>query len=196
MKTILYDWGGLNVWLFESINAWHSAWLDRGMLLGSLLAEHTNFACWLTVILLAALWATRGKDRDALVPWFSVVAVFSIGYMVDGWVVSYLKEWFSLPRPLLALPSGTVHVVGNPELNLQHSLPSGHASFAMLVAASSWPVLNRSWRCAAVGFVLWVGASRVSLGAHFPADVVVGGLSSFTVVWLVRGAVDKTLAKP
>jgi membrane-associated phospholipid phosphatase len=40
-------------------------------------------------------------------------------------------------------------------------------------------------------FVLWVGASRVSLGAHFPADVVAGYLSSLVVVLLVYVAVQK-----
>lgn len=193
MKGIFYDWGGFNVWLFKAINAWHTDWLDQFMLLGSQLAEHSNFVIWLGVVILAALWATRGRNRNALAPWFAVVAVFSLGYVIDGWIVSGLKEWFSFPRPMLALPPEAVHVVGIPERGLQHSLPSGHTSFAMLVAASLWPIFNRPWRCAAAAFVLWVGLSRVSLGAHFPADVVAGGLSCLLVVWLVREAVNRAM---
>jgi len=38
--------------------------------------------------------------------------------------------------------------------------------------------------------VLWVGISRISLGAHFPADVVAGFLLSLIVVLLVYTAIQ------
>ena len=177
MKAFFYDWGGLNVWLFQTINALHSDALDRFMLLGSQLAEHNNFALYLGMMVLAGLWAAHVKGEAVMTAWFGVVAVFALGNLVDGWLVGALKSWFSYPRPPLALPSGSVHLVGNPELSMLHSLPSGHASFAMLVSASLWPELNRYGRYAAVAFVLWVGLSRISLGAHFPADVVAASLS-------------------
>jgi len=63
----------------------------------------------------------------------------------------------------------------------------------MLVMASLWPVLNCNWRVAGACFVLWVGISRMSLGAHFPADVVAGFLSSLAVVLLVYAAIQKLL---
>jgi membrane-associated phospholipid phosphatase len=40
-------------------------------------------------------------------------------------------------------------------------------------------------------FVLWVGISRLSLGAHFPADVMAGFLSSLAMVLLVYIAIQK-----
>jgi membrane-associated phospholipid phosphatase len=42
-------------------------------------------------------------------------------------------------------------------------------------------------------FVLWVGVSRMSLGAHFPADVAAGFLSSLIVVLLVHAAIQKLM---
>jgi len=44
---------------------------------------------------------------------------------------------------------------------------------------------------AGVSFVLWVGLSRISLGAHFPADVLAGYLSSLAVVLLVYAGVQQ-----
>jgi membrane-associated phospholipid phosphatase len=41
--------------------------------------------------------------------------------------------------------------------------------------------------------VLWVGISRISLGAHFPADVMAGFLSSLAVVLLVQAATHKLM---
>lgn len=193
MKTIFYDWGGLNVWLFQMINGVHSPLLDRMMLLATSLADHANFALYIAAMALVALILTHRTGRRAGLPWLAVLSVFALGFTVDGWLVGWLKELFSFPRPPLALPASMVHVVGHPEMNLQHSFPSGHTSFAMLVVASLWPALNRPGRLAGWIFVVWVGISRVSLGAHFPADVVAGALSSLLVVLLVQRLVHAML---
>jgi membrane-associated phospholipid phosphatase len=200
MKSILYDWGGGNVWLFHQINDIHGPLLDRAMLLGTALGGHANFVTYLAIasfaaILCVAVEARRNPhqlERFA-VDWLAVLAVFSIAYVLDGMLLGWLKPLLDFPRPPLALSLEAVHIVGTPEFH--HSLPSGHSSFAMLVAASLWPVLNSSWRTAAALFVLWVGISRISLGAHFPADVLAGFLSGLLVVLVVRYGIQTILVK-
>ena len=76
---------------------------------------------------------------------------------------------------------------------VETALPSGHSSFAMLVTASLWAFQNRKWRVAGVLFVLWVGISSVSLGAHFPADVLAGFSSSLVVVLPVYAVIRKLM---
>ncbi len=195
MKEIFYDWGGANIWLFHAINDIRFPGLDSIMLLGTTLGDHGLFPFYLGVLALTALVVVNTPFQDSshhrvrVSRWMAVIAVFSLAYLLDGMLLGYLKPLLDFPRPPLALPPGTVNVVGIPEYH--HSLPSGHSSFAMLVTASLWPVLNRRWRIAAALFVLWVGVSRVSLGAHFPADVVAGFISSLVVVLLVYFAVQK-----
>jgi len=195
MKEVFYDWGGANVWLFHAINDIRFGWLDNVMLLGTALGDHKLFTFYLGLLTLVALVAVHKPSPDGqhyraqVTRWMSVLAVFSIAYLFDGLLLGYLKPLLDFPRPPLALPPGTVNIVGAPEYH--HSLPSGHSSFAMLVTASLWPVLNRKWRIAGVCFVLWVGISRVSLGAHFPADVMAGFLSSLAVVVLVYFGVQQ-----
>ncbi len=195
MKEIFYDWGGGNAWLFHAINDIRFSLLDNFMLLGTALGDHKLFTFYLAALTLAALVVTSKSNLDAeayrvqVTRWMSVIAVFSIAYLLDGMLLGYLKPLLDFPRPPLALAPGTVNVVGVPEYH--HSLPSGHSSFAMLVAASLWPILSRKWRMAAACFVAWVGISRVSLGAHFPADVLAGFLSSLGVVVLVYVAVQR-----
>lgn len=191
MKAILYDWNGVNIWLFHIINNIRSEFIDKFMLLGTELGGHAHFPYYLAVIALAAVIAVSGKSvqeplqyKEQVTSWVVVLAVFSIAYLLDGLLLGILKPLLDFPRPPLALALGSVHIVGQPECH--HSLPSGHSSFAMLIVASLWPVLNSWWRLGGSVFVLWIGLSRVSLGAHFPADVVAGFLSSLFVVILVR----------
>jgi membrane-associated phospholipid phosphatase len=195
MKEIFYDWGGANVWLFHAINDIRFTWFDQVMLLGTALGDHILFPLYLGMLALFALVVVNTPYQDTshhrvrVSRWMAVIAVFSLAYLLDGLLLGYLKPLLDFPRPPLALLPGTVNIIGTPEYH--HSLPSGHSSFAMLVTASLWPVLNRKWRIAGVIFVLCVGISRVSLGAHFPADVMAGFISSLIVVLLVYFAVQK-----
>ena len=195
MKEIIYDWGGANVWLFHAINDIRFEWLDQIMLLGTTLGDHNLFPFYLGVLAVFALVVVNTPFQDTshhrvrVSRWMAAIAVFSLAYLFDGILIGYVKPLLDFPRPPLALPQGTFNVIGLPEYH--RSLPSGHASFAMLMTASLWPLLNRNWRLAGVAFVLWVGISRVSLGTHFPADVMAGFISSLAVVLLVYVAVQK-----
>ena len=197
MKEIFYDWGGANVWLFHAINDIRFGWLDNVMLLGTTLGDHILFPFYLGLLTLVALVVVNTPARDVahhrirVSRWMAVIAVFSLAYMFDGMLLGYVKPLLDFPRPPLALPQGSVNIIGLPEYH--HSLPSGHSSFAMLVTASLWPILNHRWRIAGVLFVSWVGISRVSLGAHFPADVMAGFISSLAVVTLVYVGVQRLM---
>ena len=114
-----------------------------------------------------------------------------MAYWLNGLLLGYLKPLLDLPRPPLALLPETLHIIGMPEYH--HSLPSGHSSFAMMVVASLWPILKQRFRVVGVIFVVWVGVSRISLGMHFPADVLAGYLLSLIVVTLVYAATHQLM---
>ncbi|HQT25618.1 MAG TPA: hypothetical protein PLK99_03365, partial [Burkholderiales bacterium] len=118
MKHILYDWGGANVWLFHVINGFHSAFIDRFMMIGTLLAGHENFPVYLGFSCLFAIGGLSGigNDGDAArkkaVNWLTVISVFCIAQMLDGQMIGLVKPWLDFPRPLLVLPPSSVHVFG------------------------------------------------------------------------------------
>lgn len=192
MKTIFYDWGGLNVWLFHQVNDIRGPLWDQVMLLGTALGSHTLFPAYLAALVLIALAAVARNpdDPSALaLRWLTVIAVFAVGYLASGWLIGALKAGLNLPRPPAVLAAGTLHVLGEPEY--RHSFPSGHAAFAMMVVASAWPVFNRPWMIVGIVFVAWVGTSRFAVGAHFPADVAGGYLLSILVALVLHQGIGR-----
>lgn len=192
MKAILYDWGGFNVWLFHCINDLRGSFIDAFMQLGTVAGMHQLFWLYLACIILARLRLTERLDsRGQTVTaqqstvWLIVIASFMLAYFIDNWLVGALKHFFNFPRPPLALPPATMHLLTH-KADLQHSLPSGHTIFAATIATSLWPVAGVRLRLVLALFVIWVGLSRISLGIHFPADVVYGAVIGVSLVILLR----------
>ena len=192
MKAIVYDWGGFNIWLFHYINDLRGAIIDPIMQFGTLLAEHKLFWLYLLLILLARVWQLeRQNNRGILLTaqqsklWIIVIVTFILSYVIDSWLVSWLKHYFNYPRPPLVLPAGSYHLLTY-KSDLNHSLPSGHTIFAATIAASLWPIARMRLRIGLTFFVIWVGLSRISLGIHFPADVVYGAIIGVSLVVILR----------
>lgn len=189
LKTVFYDWGGLNIWFFHLINNIHSNIIDKIMLLGTALASHTLFNFYAALLALFSLLQIYMMDsvsltKEKILFWITPLILFIVAYLLDGAFLDILKPYLDFPRPPLALPQGSLVIVGKPELH--HSFPSGHSSFAMLIVASVWPILSKHTKWLAILFLIWVGTSRISLGAHFPADVAGGFLTSFLIVISLR----------
>ena len=191
MKEWLYDWGGLNASLFRAINANHAGWLDCAMQALTWAGDHDRFEFYLAAFALFALWQ-HSRHPDAALTRASLIALatFSLGYIVDGFIVVGLKSAFDFPRPPAVFAPGEIVVVGKPEFH--HSFPSGHASFATLVAASIWPLVRWTWmRALLVAFVVGVCLSRSYLGFHFPADVLFGSLKTLAIAVGFRAALGR-----
>lgn len=177
-QAIWYDWYGLNTQLFRLVNGWHAPLLDATMDAASTLGHPTLYPLYVAI---ALLWS---RARPASLPATNVV-VFAVGYLLtSAMAVPALKRAFDFPRPVKVLGEAAVTLVGRSDE--MHAFPSGHAAFAVLIAASLAPGSTRPVRGALAAFALLVCASRISVGAHFPADVVGGALVALAIAALLH----------
>lgn len=183
MKHALYDWWGLNVALFAQINGVRWPPLDNFLAIMSALGHPGLYPLYLA----AALWRAwrrpiAGATRNVL--------TLAIAYpLVSMIVVPALKRALDWPRPITVLGADAVNGAGLSDT--AHSFPSGHAAFAVLLAASLMPGSSLVARLSLGAFAALVCLSRISLGAHFPADVVAGALLSLAIVAMVRLALPR-----
>lgn len=173
----MYDWFGLNRELFLFINGMHTPALDWLMVFASAIGHPRMFPYYMAVLLWLH-WRRRAGDLRGLV-------TLAVAYVaLSMWMVPLMKSGLDLPRPVAALGPAMVTILGNPETS--GAFPSGHAAFAVLVAASLMPGASRAARIALAAGAFLVCVSRVWVGAHFPADVVGGALISIAGVVAIR----------
>lgn len=168
-KAIFYDRGGLNGALFQLINAATPTMLmPLAWLFSNVLGNY-----WTAPLLVLGLWAwsrSTAEARCALAIRRQLLQ-FVVGFGIAFALASCLKLGLDFPRPA-AVFGQLDHVLDTVEE--RYSLPSGHATYAALVAGALWPLLGIRQRLALIAYVVLVGWSRIAAGMHFPADVLAG----------------------
>jgi len=127
---------------------------------------------------------------------------FLAAMLLAGLCVFVLKKTISRPRPLTDFASlieaGTVHINVLGEALKYRSFPSGDTQTAF-TAATYLSLLLPRWTPLFIFLALGVGLSRIYMGAHFPLDVIIGGLIGAVFAsgaWLARKKVLKPPAPP
>lgn len=126
---------------------------------------------WPTFAILAALDLGSGR-RTAL--FFRCIFMSAV-------LLPLMKNFFSVARPVSVMEPSLLHVMGVPVSGMG-SMPSGHALTAGAVLAVIWFARTnhepkRQFQYAGLAAVLislLVAFSRIMIGAHWPADVLVG----------------------
>ncbi|MDA8259179.1 MAG: signal peptidase II [Betaproteobacteria bacterium] len=183
-KQFLYDWNGLNVTWFGTINQATPDWLAPLAQVGSALGSYWS-GPFLLIALLLWSWRLNAAAETQAAAVRIQAQRFALGFALAWLGVAMLKLIVDFPRPVAALPD-LVRIIGDPES--QFSFPSGHAAYAMLAAASLWPLAAHRVRALLVVWLVWVAWSRIAVGAHFPADVFAGFLIGRLAAWIARFA--------
>ena len=149
--------------------------LNEFMLLITRLGEETAFL----VMALIVFWCVD-KRRGYL-----LMTVGFLGTMAN----QFMKLWFRIPRPWVLDPEFTILEQAR-EAASGYSFPSGHTTSAVgtfgSIAASS---RKKGTIALCVCLAMLVGLSRMYIGVHTPADVLVGALTSIILIAALRKAV-------
>lgn len=136
---------------------------------------------WSAVILVLAADRRDGRVTALLVPTF----------VLTGILTHVPKALLASPRPAGTAISPHLHIIGD-AFRGSVSMPSGHSVAAGAMAALLCVALPRSRALVGGALLLVVGAliawSRVMVGAHWPADVLVGSGVGLLSVGLVIAA--------
>lgn len=165
----------LNDRLYLAINSFarHTGWLH---------APATAYAKYGVVLFALAVIAACWHWRDS--PRLLAASVWAgLGTLIAEAGNQPLGRALGVARPYIAHPHAQVLVAKSSDF----SMPSDHAVMAGAVAAGLWIVSHRWGYVAAVAAVL-MALTRVYVGAHYPADVLVGLLVGAIVVlfgWLL-----------
>lgn len=98
----------------------------------------------------------------------------------------FLKIFCRIPRPWVRDPEFTI-VESARAGATGYSFPSGHSQTAVSVFGTAAVTTKKRWvRAASVALMVLVPFSRMYLGVHTPADVLVGGLSALVLVLVLK----------
>lgn len=192
---LLYEWGGANLRLFFLLNGFGGDGIEMLMSWGTVFGSFRMAAPFALLIAFLAYRDQVSRDlssgtaaarvRATLVP----AAVFLFALVLAAAAVHALKTGVALPRPMERL-EGSARIIAA-SYDDPFSFPSGHAVFAAVVACAFWSgVRSGYWQAAAAGYALWIGVSRIGVGAHFPADVAAGYVVGGTAHWLSRAGMN------
>ncbi len=178
--------------LFLFLNgAFPHPWLDPLM---TAVTDMGNGAYQFPVgLLILSIFARQHLKRDVIC--WTATALLSL------LVGEVLKKEIARPRPLAFFHNAIqqhqvqIHVVG-PHL-MANSFPSGH-TFSAFSSATLFAGLYPRWSVLLYSLAFMTGLSRVYVGAHFPGDVLFGGLigygSSILVLRFLRPRFEKTFS--
>ncbi|WP_018855925.1 phosphatase PAP2 family protein [Rhizobium sp. 42MFCr.1] len=117
------------------------------------------------------LWKVRRRFR--MVYFTQMTAYVGLSVLVTSIIANVLKFAIGRARPLIYEQEGIFSFAPFNADFLHQSFPSGHSANigALFVALA---LLFPRFRLGFIGIGLWLGATRVIIGVHYPSDVVAG----------------------
>ena len=128
----------------------------------------TGYEIWILPVIALSVYLVYKNPRQGLFIIAAAVLAVTLSDLINHRV---LKEIFARPRPCNVLPD--VHLITGCSGSL--SFPSSHAVNSFTLAAVFGFYERRLWIITAPAASL-VAFSRVYLGVHYPADVIVGAM--------------------
>lgn len=186
MAYFLYNWMGLNKFLFIFINKLTNvSCLPDILKIISDVFYIANFAIFYFAACLFFYFRTRlSQDKQSFfMKWYFDLVKAGIYYSLFGLTFAALKFLFNLSRPFCSLASEDFITIADTTLErCLSSFPSAHTGLSILVAYCLWPHMNRLLKFTGFLVILIVATSRITLAMHYPADIVYSAIITMLII--------------
>ena len=202
-KTLFYDWEGANEKIFSFINGIRGESYDLVMQLISQWSHPRNFQTYVYMLLAWSIinfiiikFKKHPGAKFYAMRWMAVFCVLFVSVHLSSYITQEMKAYFGYPRPYAALGPQDVHVL---EYRASHnsddfkSFPSGHVAFAVAFIISLWPLFSDRMQIFGAMAIFLVAWSRMSIGMHFPADVLASVLLFVPMTNFIRHGIYSAL---
>jgi len=177
MTAVIDQLNSLDKELFLVLNGMHTSWLDP------IVYRATDTVYWIPFYLFLLYHIIKEYKLTGLLV-LSGVALTII--LSDQITTGLMKPYFARLRPSHE-PSleGMVHLVNNYK-GAMYGFASSHAANTFGTAAFLWLLFRKSkpWMAWLFLWATLVSYTRIYLGVHYPADIVVGGLVGILCGWI------------
>ena len=184
MKELLYDWFGLNEWLFAALYSLHFPFL------GSLwrVASYA-YSYWTVAFVVLAICyryiSVRHHAQEVQLERMGAFLVELITAFSVVWCVVYTFQNISLfPRPWLIRPE---LVTEQAPLLWHEGMPASAAAISLMLATLAWRYFDIPKRRCLVAYVVLGCLLSVIAGVNWPVEVVVGAVLGWVGARLGQG---------
>lgn len=128
------------------------------------------FIIWLGLLI-------RGGKRGRIAAVLVLIAIA----IADSTAAQLIKPWIARLRPSHALQDSIHLLVGK---GGKFGFPSNHAANSFTIAVVMGYFYPR-WKSWLYGTATLIALSRVSVGVHYPGDVLFGGIFGYGIAWAI-----------
>ena len=115
-------------------------------------------------------------------PQIALIGIIAV--LGSGIFVQVLKSYFSIPRPAGILSLDEFYQFG--DILKSRGFPSGHSSTAFsLLGTFFYTCDNNKQGWLFFSAALLIAFSRVAIGVHWPADILVGSMIGLVAIYLI-----------